>query len=301
MFLASDSGCQHGLVVTVESALRNSSDGFRAEIHIGDCGLDPETRRSMEEVWTRHPKVAGVRFHKLDLDDFHGFMSSGLHPAALARLQMPELMPEAGRAIYLDTDLLVLGDLSELARIDLQGLPVGGATEGYFKTLREAGYRLSEIPVEVEPDAPYFNSGVLVADLGLWRQARVWEKSKSLITSHFDKFTHNDQSVLNLLFSGRSLVLAPKWNRQRQVYDDLPLVVPRDAGIIHFIGPVKPWHYSKRSGCGAVSLWQEQLARTEVHLPPLSPRRHYQGALPLLWARKAAKLASARLARILSR
>lgn len=289
------------MVVTVESALRNSSDGFRAEIHIGDCGLDAATRASMEELWPRHPKVAGLHFHSLDLGDFHEFMHRGLHPASLARLQMSELIPEASRAIYLDTDLLVSGDLSELADIDMRGHPVGGAPEGYFGTLREAGYRLSEIPAEVQPDAPYFNAGVLVVDLSLWRDDSVWERSKDLITSHSDKFSHNDQSVLNIIFSGKSLVLDPKWNRQRQIYDDLPLVVPRSKGIIHFIGPVKPWHYADRAGCGAVTLWHEQLKRTDIHLPSLSPKRSYSGPVPLLWAKKAAKLARAKLSRLLPR
>jgi lipopolysaccharide biosynthesis glycosyltransferase len=296
LFLSSDFGSQHGMVVTIESALENSSPDFRVALHIGDCGLDPEVRTSMERVWSVHPKVASLTFHDLNLENFKGRMRVGLPVAALARLQITTLIPEGDRAIYLDTDLLVLGDLKELAEIDLQGNPVAGVIEGYFKTLRESGYKLSEIPMEVVPDAPYFNSGMLVIDLAKWRDIPVWETGEMLLSQYRDKFSHNDQAVLNLLFSGRTLMLPDHWNRQRPMFDELPVLKHGDGGIIHFIGRTKPWNFSYRPNCGAVSLWHEVLRRSKVELPPLAKlNRSYRGPLPILWGRKLVSLAMGRI------
>lgn len=288
LFLASDSGCQHGMVVTIESALDAASADFRVELHIGDCGLDPEVRSSMEQVWAKHPKVSSIHFHRLSLEGFQEYMHTGLHAAALARLMITDLIPDHDRAIYLDTDILVHGDLKELAEVDLQGNALAGVLEGYYHSLRESGYKLAEIPLEVQPDAPYFNSGMMVIDLEKWRQAPVWDTGKLLMTQYRDKFGHNDQSVLNLLFSGKALMLPLHWNRQRQMFDELPMVLPKD-GITHFIGGIKPWHFAYRPGCGAVSKWHEYLIQTQVSLPPLpTPKRSYRGPVSLLWARKYA-------------
>lgn len=302
VFLASDAGCQHGMVVTIESALDNASPDFRVALHIGDCGLDPDVRASMAKVWPTHPKIASLTFHDLHLDDFKEYMHVGLHVATLARLQITDLIPNGDRAIYLDTDLLVLGDLKELAEIDFKGNALAGVLEGYFSSLRESGYNLSEIPLEVQPDAPYFNAGMLAINLDAWRNAPVWETGKLLMTQYRDKFGHNDQSVLNLLFSGKALMLPPQWNRQRQMFDELPMLLPRDGGITHFIGAIKPWHFAYRPGCGIVSKWHEYLLRTKISLPPLpTPKKSYRGPLIALWGKKYFNTISARFSRLLTR
>jgi len=287
LFLASDSGTQHGLVVAVESALDNASPGFRIDLHIGDCGLDPTTRASMEEVWSRHPGIASLTFHRPRIEQFRPFMAGGLHPAALARLQMDRFIPGARRAIYLDTDVLVLGDLRQLAEVDLAGRCLAGARESCHADLASAGYDLSAIPLPTTPEAPYFNSGVMVVDLERWRECRVWETGEMLLTRYRDKFSHNDQAVLNLLFCGRVALLPDRWNRQRPICDALPILLPREGGILHFVARPKPWLFAYRPGCGAVSRWHEYLRSTRIELPPLpAPERRYRAPGALLWPAK---------------
>lgn len=298
LFLASDSGSQLGLVVTVESVLANCGPETRIALHVADCGLDPALRSRMAAVWTGHRAVDSVRFHELSMAPYQKFMLRNLRAAALARMRMPDLVPSS-RAVYLDTDILFLGDIQELADADLGGAPVGAVREGYHATLGDAGYDLQGLPFPVPASAPYFNSGVLVADLDAWRRESVWEKGIALLSGHREKFTHNDQSVLNILFAGRACILAGRWNRQRQLFDELPLLVPPGPGAIHFIGPVKPWHFAARRGCGAVSRWHEQRLRSRVDPPLDPPVRGYRGPLVLLWGRKLFQMARMRLRRAL--
>lgn len=301
LFIASDSGCMHGLVVTIESALAASGPGTRFEIHIADCGLDPRVRASMEEAWSADPKVSEVIVHRLSLEMFDGmFTDSRLRPATLARLQMPELMAGRHRVVYLDTDLLVCGDLGEIARLDLDGGSLAGVVD-YFPNLGSTNYRLGELPLELDPAEVCVNAGVLVADLDKWREVGIWEKGSLLLREHSDKFYHHDQSVINLLLSGSFRLLDSKWNRQQELLDEVPMLAKSD-GIIHFIGKTKPWHYAYRPGCGAVSRWHEQLARTKVALPPLDrPSLGYRGPLGWLYARKAAQLVAMRARTFLDR
>jgi lipopolysaccharide biosynthesis glycosyltransferase len=291
IFVASDSGSQHGMVVTVESALDRASPDFRFEVHIGDAGLDPDVRKSMREEWSKHPKVGSLVFHDLSLDSFNGlFTKVRLRPATLARLQMPDLITNAPRAIYLDTDILVLGDLKELASLEFGDTAVAGVIDN-LPTLRDQGYDLDGLPFHVPPETPYINAGFLVANLDYWRRHDFWERGKVLLSEHSDKFSHFDQSVLNLLCAGKLHILPNRWNRQRQLVDELPMALQK-ASLVHFIGPIKPWHFGYRPGCGTVAMWHEQLRKSKVKLPPLPPpSRSYRGPLLSLYLRKLSTVA----------
>ena len=67
---------------------------------------------------------------------------------SLMRLALPEILPEEYRALYLDVDTIVTGDLGPLFSASLGGCPVGGVRE----PSRSRG-------------VPYYNAGVLLMDL----------------------------------------------------------------------------------------------------------------------------------------
>lgn len=70
-----------------------------------------------------------------------------------AKADMIKLLP-VERALYLDSDVLVRGDLKQLWNIDLQGKAVGAVTDIGFPMGHDHSTK-----------APYFNAGVLLIDL----------------------------------------------------------------------------------------------------------------------------------------
>ncbi len=83
------------------------------------------------------------------------------------RLLAPYVFPDLERVIYLDADTLIIRDLARLWRERLDGY-AAGAVRDLFRTFRDAIEHLSELNLPAE--TPYFNTGVLLINLELWRR-----------------------------------------------------------------------------------------------------------------------------------
>jgi len=153
------------------------------------------------------------------------------------RCLLPELFPPtSSRVIYLDADTLVFADLAELWRADLEDAPVG-AVRDWLPTVRDAVGPWERIGLD--PDAPYFNSGLLVVDLEAWRQqeaALVVLQRCEFDSDHLvaqNKWPQHDQYGLNVVFHRRWKELSPVWNHFSERSHPQPKVV-------HFVGNGKP-------------------------------------------------------------
>jgi lipopolysaccharide biosynthesis glycosyltransferase len=91
------------------------------------------------------------------------FVSYHIARVAYARLLMGELLPpEIDRVIYLDCDLIIRGDLSDLWNVNLEGKTV--------VAVREVTDYIWHSKLGLPPGAPYFNNGVMLIDLDRWRK-----------------------------------------------------------------------------------------------------------------------------------
>lgn len=153
-----------------------------------------------------------------------------------AKLLLTDRLPHLDDVLYLDVDTLIRAPLDGLLSWDLR-YPLGAVEElglnsrRMFSTSRE----------------PYFNAGVLRMSLERMRQERIWEQAKELLAMR-PGLRFQDQDILNLLFRDRFDLLPLTYN----VFDSLAsenrdLWTLRDPAIVHFAGPVKPWHSSAKS------------------------------------------------------
>ena len=120
----------------------------------------------------------------------------GLHPLAYARLLAPEIVPEE-YFVYLDSDLLVLRDISPLTKM-LDGhcvavAPVCGILGDDCPWLD---------PAKMHGNDPYFCSGVMAVDKARWQANRITEQSITLAIREPENCKHYDQTVLNFVMHG---------------------------------------------------------------------------------------------------
>ena len=117
---------------------------------------------------------------------------------------------------------------------------LGMADQGMFKDLK------------IRLDGPYFNAGVLLIDLTLWRTLKIGERCLSLAEQYCGHFGWQDQCLLNAALHGRVQLLDSRWNRQTASLTNSFLFSPFDPLeiwwknpkcnlVIHFTGPEKPW------------------------------------------------------------
>jgi lipopolysaccharide biosynthesis glycosyltransferase len=267
---ASDNGYAMPLAVTIHSALANLAPDRRMLLYVLDGGMDDSHKERLLESW-RDPRLS-VQFARPDLSLVRGLTVSGhISMAAYLRLLMPHVLPgHVRRAIYLDADLIVRRDLGEMWDLDQAGSPClatqdlaapcfNAATSlPSFARCKDrlaahtpiANYRELGLP----EDGKYFNSGVLVVDLEMWRRERLADKMLGVLRDHQEHVLWWDQYALNVVLAGRWKEMDPRWNQNAQIHvypnwQQSPLEreaflrLRDDPWIVHFSSPSKPWHY----------------------------------------------------------
>ena len=125
--------------------------------------------------------------------------------SAYSRLFIPTLLANRfDRAIYLDGDTLIVDSLEELADLDLQGRPFAIGYDCIFN-----GYKKL---IGLTPEAPYFNSGVLVMDLTEWTRRRCTERIFDYMNSVRNDLMFGDQDYFSLVLANDAAILPPQYN-----------------------------------------------------------------------------------------
>jgi len=195
------------------------------------------------------PAPPGVSLQEFPLADAvpaTAASSARIPRLAYYRLFMAEALPERyKRAVYLDGDITLKGDLEALFAIDLKGHPLAGVADcGFVKrrdTVAQAKWVEYLRSIHIDPERLYINAGVLLADLAAWRRMAVSTKASDYLREVGGRLTGMDQDTLNFVFSGDVLELSPRWNFQA-LYFGCGLEEALHPVVYHHLDTVKPWH-----------------------------------------------------------
>lgn len=221
------------------------------------------------------------------------YTSAHLSKAAYLRLKIPELLPQnISRVIYLDADLLLKSDVSELFNIDLNNKPLGAVIDlGIMTSVRSMREKCETFGFKVER---YFNSGVLLMDLTKWRENDYTNQLLNLVKTH--NYRHHDQDALNILFYSDWHEIPLEFNIIPPVFE-MPFKVLfssyrkaaaqalNNVKIIHYAGGHKPWHYNKTLMLN--DYYYEMLAKTPFAVNVENERtfRKFRELFRILWGR----------------
>jgi lipopolysaccharide biosynthesis glycosyltransferase len=231
-----DAYVQHYAVMVSSFVRFNPSRAF--VFYLLTTGLSHESLSKLEEF----KRAVDVDLRIIDISDM-GETLAGLsvtqHVSAATyyRLLIPELIPpEVERALYLDVDLLVRGDVSQLFAVDLKDVGVAAVPD----PLGDRFYRNHGL----ESAEKYFNSGVMMLNLAYWRTHSVGVKALEYARAYPERLECWDQCALNAVLKDSVLYLESKWNRhERTVPLDGSSSHLREIVILHFTGSIKPWLY----------------------------------------------------------
>ncbi|MDX2099948.1 MAG: glycosyltransferase family 8 protein [Leptolyngbyaceae cyanobacterium bins.59] len=217
--------------VAVTSLILNNAAHLQG-IYIITDHISPELKAKLEALTQKH-KVTFYPYEidgkKAEVDKFKIF--AHVSAAACYRLLIAEILPpDLEKVLYLDSDLVVNGDLSELYNLDVSNYPVA-AFGGKVRTTKQR--------LQLKNDY-YFNSGVLLINLNLWRQQKVGLRAIDIIKNDPESVLLPDQDAINKVVDGNFLLLDKKWNSQVDSYE-FQSQVDGDSVIVHYIGSLKPW------------------------------------------------------------
>lgn len=153
------------------------------------------------------------------------------------RLFIAEMFPEYDKAIYIDSDTVVLGDVAEVYAFELGENYVGAAREQVMIQTDVYGTYVEKV-LGIDRNE-YFNAGMLVINCRQFRAQHVLDQFVELL--HVYNFVvTQDEDYLNLICKNNVFWLPQQWNTEVFGTIDYP---EEFFGVLHYIMVSKPWHY----------------------------------------------------------
>ena len=162
IFYSCDENFMRYGIVSIVSLMENASPEHNYRIHILHTDISPERQNEVLEL------ANGV--FEIVFEDVTEYLASIAHRLPLRdyytkttyfRLFIAEMHKEYGKAIYIDCDTVVKGDISELYSIDISDYCVAAAREQVMNQVDVFG-EYAEKCVGVQRGT-YFNAGVLLS------------------------------------------------------------------------------------------------------------------------------------------
>lgn len=237
IFFSSDDNYLPFMAVAIRSLIDNASSEYAYCIHILNNGLNerrlaPILAMQSDNVQIRPVDVTSVIApiaERLNLRDYYTV-------SIYFRLFIASMFPQYHKAIYLDADIAINGDISKLYEIPLGNRILGVVSDDIIASHPDFR-RYAEEAVGVTYRR-YFNSGVLLMNLDAFRLCDIERKFVYLLQKYHFETVCPDQDYLNVLCRGKVLYLDKGWNKMSidRDYDGVP-------SIVHYNMFYKPWQY----------------------------------------------------------
>jgi len=228
------------LAVTLESLIKHSSKDNNYELNILYTSITDENQVKIKKY-----EQENININFVDLNEYISKIQNKLYTrdyfsqTTYFRLFIPDLYPDYDKALYIDSDTILLDDIANLYNIDLKDNLVGAIPDGAVKSIREF-QEYVELVVGLSDYNNYFNAGVLLMNLKELRDYRF--KLKFLYLLDTIKFrVAQDQDYLNRLCKGRVKILDSAWNVMPGASQENRSKIVK---LIHFNLSNKPWHLS---------------------------------------------------------
>lgn len=238
IFFACDDNFVKYTMVSMRSIMDNASRDYKYVVHILNTNICDEMKKAVmdmteENFEIRFEDVTGYLTSisdKLPLRDYYS-------KTTYFRMFIAEMFPEYEKAIYIDSDTIVNGDISELYLHDLKDNYVGAANEQVM--IQENVYGEYVEKVLGIDRYHYFNAGLLLINCEQFRKNHVLDQFVDLLHTYNFVVTQ-DEDYLNLICKDRVLWLEQPWNTE--VFGEIAYP-ESEFKMIHYIMVSKPWHY----------------------------------------------------------
>ncbi len=238
IFMATDDNYAKYLAVALRSIIDNANKtDYFYRIYILETDLDIKFLDEFKAICSKYASVEYVNVKnqiksfesKLTLRDYYTYTT-------YYRIFITEMFPEYDKAIYLDCDIVVNGDISRLYNFNL-GKNLVGAIQEEVMFINEHFFRYAPLNLGVST-LKYFNAGVLVMNLKEFRNQDLYNRFiKLLMEKQFP--VAQDQDYLNVLCKGKVRYLPYNWNKT-------PInvgIICNRPNLVHYKLGFKPWKY----------------------------------------------------------
>ncbi len=240
--LSTDNNYSKYAGVVIASVLSNSVDGD-FNFYILDGGISEENKAKILSL--KSIKNCNIIFVPINEDLFSIYKQIGTHSyislSTYYRLKLASLLSDVDKVLYLDCDVIVNSDISDLFNTCIEQYYAAGVMD---TAMTSSGW----VP-PLEKGNLYFNAGVLLFNLKKIRQDNIEQKFEEYTQKEFEHIRVGDQQIINVVCQGNIKQVESAWNVQssnfinRSDYTSSPK-------IVHYVGRQKPWIF------GSMNYWK---------------------------------------------
>ncbi len=257
IYYATDNNFVKYTIVSIYSMIKNASKNYKYHIYILHTEISSEMKNEVLKLGNGNFEISFC-----DVTDYLKSISDKLpirdyySKTTYYRLFIAEMFPEYDKAIYIDSDTVVQGDISELYLTDIGDSYVGACHEQAMVQVDEYGTYAEKV-VGVSRHN-FFNAGLLLINCDMFRVHFVLDKFIEYL--HVYNFVvTQDEDYLNLICKDHVYWLDQRFNTE--VFGEIPYSI-KEAKIVHYIMTSKPWHYND---CRHGDIFWEYAKETAVY------------------------------------
>ena len=256
VFSTNDNYAQY-VDVCIHSIIENASKNYEYKFFVFHTDLSEYLVKKLENQTYADIKCINVAQNIENLRK-HFYEVFHFSKEMYYRILIPEILSEFDKVIYLDCDMIVLGDISELFETDLQGKCIAGCRNFINQSLK--GYVLEKLKID---DKRFINSGMLVIDCDKFRKENYKPKMIEFLKNNHE-LRWPDQDMINVVLKDDKLILPSNWNYMLNLERELDsrdltkaldkedqelfFEAKKDIKLLHFTAYEKPWNQNGIGG-----------------------------------------------------
>lgn len=259
IFYACDDAFVKYTIVSLKSMIENASKDYLYKVYVLNTNIGNEMREKLSALENENFEI-----NFTDVSDYLSSVTKDLpirhyySKTTYYRFFIAEMFTEYSKAIYIDSDTIVLGDISKLYETDIGDCYLGACHEQAMVQVDVYGTYCEKV-VGVSRHN-FFNAGVMLLNCKQFRDKCVLKKFLNYLWEYNFVVTQ-DEDYLNLICKDQVFWLDQKWNTELTQGLSYNYDVTT-ANILHYIMVNKPWHYHE---CRCADIFWSYAEKTSVY------------------------------------
>ncbi|SUW96038.1 lipopolysaccharide 1,3-galactosyltransferase [Campylobacter jejuni] len=230
------------LATCIVSILDNLNKEYIPYFYVIDGGVSDDNKNKIDTL--KNIKYFNIEYIRIDAKLFSKVPnSSQLHVSNEAnyRFLASTLKPTLDKCVFLDVDLVVIGDISKLWEIDINDYYMAAVSDQ--EPLNQNSWTL-KLPLPC--DYLYVNTGVTLFNLKKWRDDNIQELLFQNLFKYSAFLQFPDQCTLNITLHRKIKYLSHIYNAmpvQTYYNNEQKQEAFSNPQVIHWAGSRKPWKY----------------------------------------------------------
>ena len=246
--------------VTLSSLVENASQNKNYDIVVFCTYISNRNKNYLNKIFLNR-KNFSLRFFNISsyVEGLNLKANNHVSVETFYRLLVNQIMENYDKILYLDSDIIINRDPSELYEIDITDYYAAATLDpdhaGEYHAAIPSVRKYTDSVLKLKDPYSYFQAGVILFNI-----ANIncnFKKNELINFAEKREYMYVDQDVLNIMFEGKVKIIDQRWNvmtdcneiRVNEIIKKAPYHIyyaymesRKDPFIIHYAGNEKPWN-----------------------------------------------------------